>query len=102
MVEHPGSFAVSSAKFRLRQDGAAFQLSMSKPTSGSSSSKRSATEISGGTSESVAQTLSSADNTAVTDAQLDLLLPTEGFEVLAKPPPTEQAAEQEPQRDPSS
>ena len=94
---------VSSAQFRLRQDGAAFQLSsMSQPTSGSSSSKRSATEISGGTSESVAQTLSSADNTAVTDAQLDLLLPTEGFEVLAKPPPTEQAAEQEPQRDPSS
>ena len=56
--------------------------------------RRKSTEISGGTSESVAQALSSADNQAaasVTDDQLDLLLPTEGFEVVAKPAPSERA-----------
>ena len=54
--------------------------------------KRPSESISGGTSESVAAALASeSDVPQLTDEQLDLVLPTEGFEVVA--PPSSQAKE---------
>ena len=50
------------------------------------SAKRSAESISGGNSETVAAALASTTATQPTDEQLDLMLPTDGFEVVAPPP----------------
>ena len=51
-----------------------------------STSKRPAADISGGTSEHVTAALASTAAASFTDDQLDLVLPTDGFEVV--PPPT--------------
>mmetsp|Transcript_1676 Transcript_1676/g.3837 ORF Transcript_1676/g.3837 Transcript_1676/m.3837 type:complete len:130 (-) Transcript_1676:181-570(-) len=59
-----------------------------------SAQKRSVDSISGGTAETVAAALASADEQQPTDEQLDLLLPTEGFEVI--PPPSIQPASSDP------